>query len=128
MAARKRFAVKTEDEEPEIPEKQVALTNKHTKRVNEKSQRQFQAYLTEVGERKQILELEVHELDNYLAGFWAGLRKNQPTKANDEEDGAELSTHGNTVHYKASSLDSIRHGLVVYSIDLIPKDLGHFHM
>ncbi len=98
MATAKRFAAHTDDE---IKKKQCLLTPKNTRKCNDKAERAFQAYLTEVGEPKRILELEVDELDKHLKGFWFSLRKIPK-----EEDGENAG-----LHYKASSLDNMRYSL-----------------
>ena len=99
-SAPKRFAQHTEQE---IEEKQRALIPKNTSKANIKAARMLSAYLVEIGEPKQLLELSNKELDDHMYNFWFNARKQQQTQLQKEnEDGS---------HYKASSLETMRHAL-----------------
>ncbi len=101
--ATKRTFVHTSDEE--INKKQKLMTPKNTIKSNTRAERIFQAYLADVGEAKQMLDLEVHELDRHLAGFWFSLRK----VPKDKEDG-----DSEPQYYKTSTLDNIKYALKRY--------------
>ncbi len=69
---KRRFAQISPDE---IEKKRKNIRPANTVRSNTYGVRQFQAYLSEVGEEKDILELSIEELDGYLANFWFCIRK-----------------------------------------------------
>ena len=107
---RKRFAHYSEEE---LKEKSESVQKKNTLKNEEKAERAFKSYLTEIGVKNtDFYTYTEAELDGHLAKFWFGPRKvpkrgNKSTFMSDINDVEAVEDN----KYKVGSLYTMRHSL-----------------
>ena len=115
--SKRRFVIFDDNQ---LAKKTKDSRNVNTDKAEKRADKAFRNFLKECGledERLDYWKLSASELDNYLAKFWFGARKD--CDFSDDEDDFEADPYLKKLYYSANTLRNFR-----YSINRILKQKG----